>query len=61
MPHSARLIPPGLAVIAPSSQLPRLPGLEFVVIGPGGRHPVAEALTTAILAWAAYGRTTSLT
>jgi molybdate transport repressor ModE-like protein len=61
MPHSARLIPPGLEVVTPSSQLPRLPGLEFVVIGPGGRHPVAEALTTAILAWAAYGRTTSLT
>jgi DNA-binding transcriptional LysR family regulator len=56
MPHSARLIPPGLAVVAPHPSLPVLPALEFVVIGPGGHAPVAEALTRAILQWAASGR-----
>jgi len=56
MPHSARLIPPGLAVIAPSAGLPTLPDVEFVVLGPGGRHPAAQALTAAILQWASLGQ-----
>lgn len=50
MPHSARLMPPGLAVV--SAGLPTLPVVEFVVIGPGGHNPVAEALIAAILQWA---------
>jgi hypothetical protein len=29
-----------------------LPVVEFVVIGPGGHNPVAEALIAAILQWA---------
>jgi DNA-binding transcriptional LysR family regulator len=57
IPHSARLIPPGLAVIAASAGLPALPMLEFVIIGPGGHHPLADALSTAILQWASSGRT----
>ncbi|HEY1926446.1 MAG TPA: LysR substrate-binding domain-containing protein [Caulobacteraceae bacterium] len=57
MPHSARLMPPGLAAIAPGPGLPRLPEVEFAIIGPGGRDPVAEALTGVILQWAAYGST----
>jgi DNA-binding transcriptional LysR family regulator len=57
MPHSARLIPPGLAILPSGAGLPVLPMLEFVVIGPGGHHPVAEALTAAILQWVASGRT----
>jgi DNA-binding transcriptional LysR family regulator len=57
MPHSARLIPPGLAVIAPTPGLPRLPELEFVVIGPGGHQPIVETLTAEILQWAAIGGT----
>ena len=59
MPHSVRLLPPGLAVLSAAPGLPQLPDLEFVIIGPGGQHPVAEALTTAILNWAAFGRTTA--
>ncbi|HWU03595.1 MAG TPA: LysR family transcriptional regulator [Novosphingobium sp.] len=52
MPHSARLIPPGLAVLAEGKDLPALPDIEFVVIGPGGRNPAAEALIATILQWA---------
>lgn len=55
MPHSVRLAPPGLAVTAPGPGLPRLPDMEFVIIGPGRGHPVAEALTGVILQWSAYG------
>jgi DNA-binding transcriptional LysR family regulator len=58
MPHSTRLIPPGLAVIPPRPGLPVLPELEFVIIGPGGQHPVADALTATITQWAAFGRMT---
>ncbi len=54
MPHSARLIPQGLAVLTQAG-LPPLPVLEFVVIGPGGNNPAADALTTAILRWTASG------
>jgi len=59
MPHSVRLLPPGLTALAATTGLPRLPDLEFAVVGPGGQHPVAEALTAAILNWAAFGRTTT--
>ena len=55
MPHSARLIPPGLSIVAAHHGLPALPVLDFVVIGPGGHHPAADALTAAILQWAATG------
>ncbi|WP_068080304.1 LysR family transcriptional regulator [Novosphingobium rosa] len=54
MPHSARLMPPGLAVV--QGGLPVLPMVDFVVIGPGGRNDLADALTAAILQWAASGR-----
>ena len=60
MPHSARLMPQGLAVIASGRGLPRLPEIEFVILGPGGRNPVAEALTAAILQWASHARTRAL-
>lgn len=53
MPHSLRLVPQGLAPLRPHGALPELPGIEFAVIGPGGRAPAAEALTAAILHWAA--------
>jgi DNA-binding transcriptional LysR family regulator len=56
MPHSARLIPPGLAVVPPSAGLPVLPSVEFVVIGPGGQHPAAQTLTAEILQWASQSR-----
>ncbi|WP_256731282.1 LysR substrate-binding domain-containing protein [Sphingomonas sp. dw_22] len=57
MPHSARLMPAGLAVVPANARLPQLPILEFVIIGPGGRHAVADALTTAILQWTVSGHT----
>ncbi len=60
MPHSARLMPQGLAVIAPGRGLPRLPEIEFVILGPGGRNPVAEALTAVILQWASHARTRAI-
>lgn len=56
MPHSARLMPQGLALVAPHDALPPLPEIEFVILGPGGHHPVAEALTGAILQWSAAAR-----
>lgn len=55
MPHSVRLMPSGLAVVPPGPGLPRLPDVEFVIIGPGRGNAVAEALTGVILQWAAYG------
>lgn len=55
LPHSARLIPPGLAVVPPSPALPGLPDIEFVIVGPGPGRPAAEALAAAIRQWAAYG------
>ncbi|HEX7855697.1 MAG TPA: LysR family transcriptional regulator [Sphingobium sp.] len=57
MPHSARLMPAGLSVIPPREDLPRLPAMEFVILGPGGHHAAADTLTAAILQWAAGGRT----
>jgi DNA-binding transcriptional LysR family regulator len=56
MPHSARLMPNGLALLGPDLTLPALPEMEFVLLAPGGHHPVAEALTAAVLQWAAAGR-----
>jgi DNA-binding transcriptional LysR family regulator len=52
MPHSVRLMPQGLAVMAPQRSLPKLPDIEFVIFAPGGRNPVVEALTAVILQWA---------
>jgi DNA-binding transcriptional LysR family regulator len=57
MPHSARLMPQGLAVIAPARNLPRLPDIEFVILGPSGRNPVSEALTATILQWSSNAST----
>ncbi len=53
MPHSARLLPPGLAVLPPRDGLPALPEIEFVVIEPSNRTPAHEALVATILQWAA--------
>ncbi len=56
IPHSGRLMPPGLAALPPDASLPGLPDMQFVVIGPGGHTPVADALQAAILQWASPGR-----
>jgi len=49
-PHSAKLLPAGLATIPAMAGLPSLGAVEFVVIGPGRHHTVATALMEAILA-----------
>jgi DNA-binding transcriptional LysR family regulator len=48
-PHSARLIPPGLAPLEASRHLPTLGRIEFVVVGPGRQDEAATALADAIL------------
>jgi hypothetical protein len=53
-------MPQGLAVIAPGRNLPRMPDIEFVILGTGGRNPVFEALTAVILQWALHARTRAL-
>jgi DNA-binding transcriptional LysR family regulator len=60
MPHSAKLMPQGLTVIAPGRGLPRMSDVEFVILGPSGRNPVFEALTAVILQWAFHARTRAL-
>lgn len=53
LPHSARLMPPGLVVHAGRQGLPELPSIRFVVISPGGSNPVIDALAATILQWSA--------
>jgi DNA-binding transcriptional LysR family regulator len=53
MPHSLRLLPPGLAVLGTRDGLPPLPEIQFEVISAGGSNPAIEALSTTILKWAA--------
>jgi DNA-binding transcriptional LysR family regulator len=52
MPHSVRLLPPGLAIIGIRDGLPTLPEIQFEVIS-GGSNPAIEALVATILKWAA--------
>lgn len=52
-PHSARVMPPGLAAVSEAAGLPPLGTVEFVVLGPGRHHAVATALQETILANAA--------
>lgn len=53
MPHSARLLPPGLAIFGAGDGLPPLPEIQFEVVSAGGSNPTLEALVTTILRWAA--------
>jgi DNA-binding transcriptional LysR family regulator len=55
-PHSARLIPPGLAALPGSRYLPELAEIDFVVIGPGQQHRIAAALMEVILHHAGRAR-----
>jgi DNA-binding transcriptional LysR family regulator len=55
--HSARLIPPGLAPLASSLDLPVLGQIEFIVIGGGAHQTGADALARAILSNAGRLRT----
>lgn len=49
-PHSARVMPPGLAPLTETAGLPPIGNVEFVVLGPGPHHAVAVALQETILA-----------
>ncbi|ONF49384.1 LysR family transcriptional regulator [Methylobacterium radiotolerans] len=49
-PHSAKVMPPGLAAIPEAVGLPPLGAVEFVVLGPGRQHAAATALQETILA-----------
>lgn len=49
-PHSARLLPAGLAPVPATAELPLLGAVDFVVIGPGRHHAPATVLMEAILA-----------
>jgi DNA-binding transcriptional LysR family regulator len=53
MPHSARLLPPGLAIVGARDGLPALPEIQFAVISGAGSNPAIEALVATILKWAA--------
>ncbi|MFT3966213.1 MAG: LysR substrate-binding domain-containing protein [Sphingobium sp.] len=55
MPHSPRLMPPGLSVVPASQHLPALPEVAFAIIHPGGGNPVHQALAETILAWVHAG------
>ncbi|QGY05952.1 LysR family transcriptional regulator [Methylobacterium mesophilicum SR1.6/6] len=48
-PHSAKVLPPGLAAIPETAGLPALGDVEFVVLGPGRHDRAATALQEAIL------------
>jgi len=52
MPHSARLLPPGLAVVGARDDLPALPQIQFEVITRAS-NPAIEALVATIMRWAA--------
>ena len=49
-PHSARLLPAGLAPVPTTAGLPALGAVEFVVLSPGRHHAVATALLETLLA-----------
>jgi DNA-binding transcriptional LysR family regulator len=53
MPHSARLLPPGLTTVDALEELPALPEIEFEVISAGVPNTAVEALVATIVNWAA--------
>lgn len=53
LPHSVRLMPPGLAVVSAREGLPKLPDIQFVVMSPERPSPAIEALAATIMRWAA--------
>jgi DNA-binding transcriptional LysR family regulator len=53
LPHSVRLMPPGLAVVAARDRLPKLPDIQFAVMSPDRPTPAVQALSATIMRWAA--------
>lgn len=47
--HSSRLIPTGLTQLPLEADLPRLPEIEFVAIGPGRTQPLATRMVDTLL------------
>ena len=52
LPHSVRLMPPGLTILSSREGLPKLPGIQFAVITPDHAPPAVEALAATIMNWA---------
>ncbi len=52
LPHSTRLMPPGLTILSPRQGLPKLPDIQFAVIAPDGPSPAVQALAATIMNWA---------
>jgi DNA-binding transcriptional LysR family regulator len=48
-PHSAKVMPRGLAAVDARAGLPSIGEIEFVVLGPGRHHPIGNALEELIL------------
>lgn len=52
LPHSVRLMPPGLTTVPVRDGLPKLPDIQFAVMAPSHPNPAVEALTATIMNWA---------
>jgi DNA-binding transcriptional LysR family regulator len=52
LPHSVRLMPPGLTVVPAREGLPGLPDIQFAVLAPDHPGAAIEALATTIMNWA---------
>jgi len=52
LPHSVRLMPPGLTILPSREGLPKLPGIQFAVITPDHPPAAVEALAATIMNWA---------
>lgn len=48
--HSRRLLPPGLAILPDADDLPPLPEVEFVAIGPGSGNALVNAFGQMLMA-----------
>lgn len=56
--HSSRLIPPGLVPVSAASDLPPLPNVEFVAIGPGkGNRAASKMLDMLVVKQSELSRT----
>jgi DNA-binding transcriptional LysR family regulator len=52
LPHSVRLMPPGLTIVPARDALPKLPDIQFVVLRPDHPGPAIQALAATIMTWA---------
>jgi DNA-binding transcriptional LysR family regulator len=60
LPHSVRLMPPGLTILSTREGLPKLPDIQFAVITADHPNAAVEALEATIMNWASlHGRESS--